>query len=80
MFKSAHLYRYRYIVPGMYSETGGVASEDGNVILPWAHDAHHVVIYLHNGGFFPDMIMLTQLNYPRGTRLNVMKRFCICSL
>ena len=55
-------------------------SEEGNVILPWAHDAHYLVIYLHNGGFFPDIIMLTQLNYPRGTRLNAMKRFCICSL
>ena len=78
MFKSAHLYRYRYIV--CVQRRGGFASEEGNVILPWAHDAHYVVIYLHNGGFFPDIIMLTQLNYPRGTRLNAMKRFCIYSL
>ena len=78
MFKSAHLYRYRYLV--CIQRRGGFASEEGNVILPWAHDAHYVVIYLHNGGFFSDIIMLTQLNYPRGTRLNAMKRFCICSL
>ena len=78
MFKSAHLYRYRYIV--CIQRRGGFASEEGNVILiPWAHDAHYVVIYLHNG-FFPDIIMLTQLNYPRGTRLNVMNSFSICSL
>ena len=45
----------------MYSERRvGFASEEGKVILSWAHDAHHVVIYLHNGVFFPDIILLTQ--------------------
>ena len=34
----------------------------------------------HNGGFLPDIILLTQCYYHRGTRLNVMKGFCICSL
>ena len=36
----------------------------------------------HNGGFLPDMIfiLLTQCYYHRGTRLNAMKRFCICRL
>ena len=33
----------------------------------------------YNGGLLPDIIMLTQY-YHRGTRLNGMKRFCICSL
>ena len=34
----------------------------------------------HNGGFLPGIILLTQCYYHRGTRLNAMKRFCICSL
>ena len=34
----------------------------------------------YNGGFLPDTILLTQCYYHRGTRLNAMKRFCICSL
>ena len=34
----------------------------------------------HNGGFLPDIILLTQRYYHRGTRLKAIKRFCICSL
>ena len=34
----------------------------------------------HNGGFLPGIILSTQYYYHRGTRLNAMKRFCICSL
>ena len=34
----------------------------------------------YNGGRLPDIIMLTQSYYHRGTHLNAMKRFCICSL
>ena len=34
----------------------------------------------YNGGLLPDIIPLTQGYYHRGTRLNDMKRFCICSL
>ena len=34
----------------------------------------------YNGGLLPDIILLTQCYYHRGTRLNVMKMFCICSL
>ena len=34
----------------------------------------------YNGGLFPDIILLTQCCFHRGTRLNAMKRFCICSL
>ena len=34
----------------------------------------------YNGGFLPDMILLTQCYYHRGTRLNAMKRFCLGSL
>ena len=31
----------------------------------------------YDGGFLPDIILLTQCYYHRGTRLNAMKRFCI---
>ena len=34
----------------------------------------------HNGELLPDIILLTQCYYHRETRLNAMKRFCICSL
>ena len=34
----------------------------------------------HNGGLLPDIILLTQGYYHRGTHLNSMKRFYICSL
>ena len=34
----------------------------------------------YNGGLLPDIILLTQYYYHRGTRLNAMKGFCICSL
>ena len=34
----------------------------------------------YNDGFLPDIIMLTQCYYHRGTRLNAKKRFCLCSL
>ena len=34
----------------------------------------------YNGGLLPGIIMSTQYYYHRGTRLNAMKRFCICSL
>ena len=33
----------------------------------------------YDGGFLPDIILLTQRYYHRGTRLNAMKRFCIFS-
>ena len=34
----------------------------------------------YDGGFLPDIILLTQSYLHRGTCLNAMKRFCICSL
>ena len=33
----------------------------------------------YNGGFLPDVILLTLYYYHRGTRLNAIKRFCLCS-
>ena len=37
-------------------------------------------VQYNNDGFFPDIILLTQCYSHRGTRLNAMKRFCICSI
>ena len=34
----------------------------------------------YNGGLLPDIILLIQCYCHSGTRLNAMKRFCICSL
>ena len=34
----------------------------------------------YNGGLIPDIILLTQCYYHRGTRLNAIKRFRICRL
>ena len=34
----------------------------------------------YKGGFLPDIILWTQCCLHRGTCLNAMKRFCICSL
>ena len=34
----------------------------------------------YNGGFLPDILLSTQCCLHRGTCLNAMKRFCICSL
>ena len=34
----------------------------------------------YNGGLLPDIILLTQCYFHRGTRLYAMKRFRICSL
>ena len=34
----------------------------------------------YNGGLLADSILLTQGYYHRGTRVNAMKRFCLCSL
>ena len=34
----------------------------------------------YNGGLLPNIILLTQCYFHRGTRLHAMKRFSICSL
>ena len=34
----------------------------------------------YNGGLLPDIILLTQCYFHRGTRLNATKRFCLSSL
>ena len=42
--------------------------------------AINVISVQYNGGLLPDIILLTQCYFHRGTRLNAMKRFCFCSL
>ena len=49
-----------------------------NVFLVSLHAINVNVQY--NGGFLPDIILLTRCYLHRGTCLNAMKRFCICSL
>ena len=49
-------------------------------VLSGVPTAINVIVQLHNGGFLPDVILFTQCYYHRGTRLNVIKRFCLCSL
>ena len=43
----------------------------------YGHNLSNVRSVQYNGGFLPDMILLTQCYYQRGTRLNAMKRFCL---
>ena len=50
-----------------------------NVFLVSLHGEINVNVQ-YNGGLLPDIILLTQCYFHRGTRLNAMKRFCICSL
>ena len=38
-----------------------------------------IISVQYNGGLLPDIILLTQWYFHRGTRINAMKRFCICS-
>ena len=45
----------------------------------WPGMAINVRVH-YNGGFLPDIILLTQGYYHRGADLNAMKRFCLCSL
>ena len=39
-----------------------------------------VNVQQYNGWLLPDIILLTQCYFHRGTRLNATKKFCICSL
>ena len=66
------------------------------VITTMFHDVLHIFCFVllfvwcpcmainvsvqYNGGLLPGIILLPQCYYHRGTRLNAMKRFCICSL
>ena len=46
-------------------------------VFPFVGVANVSVQY--DGGFLPDIILLTQFYYHRGTRLDAVKRFCIFS-
>ena len=48
--------------------------------LQQCDDNNNVISVQYNDGLLPDIILLTQCYYYRETRLNAMKRFCICSL
>ena len=50
-------------------------------VFVWSRCMAINVTVQHNGGFLPGIILLAQCHYPprRGTRLNVMKRFCIAA-
>ena len=51
-----------------------------NVMFFWCPCLAINVSVQYNGGFLPDIVLSTQCYFHRGTRLNAMKRFCICSL
>ena len=38
----------------------------------WLFMAINISVQQYNGGLLPYIILLTQVNYPRGTRLNTM--------
>ena len=58
-----------YIVPGLF------------LLAFWCPCMAIDVSVQYNGGLLPDIIRLTRCYFHRGgTRLNAMKRFCICSL
>ena len=42
--------------------------------------AINVSVQQYNGELLPDILLLTQCYYHRGTCLNAMKGFCLCSL
>ena len=46
----------------------------------WLCIVINISVQQYNGGFLLDIILLTQCYYHRGTHLNAVKRFCICSL
>ena len=52
----------------------------GLVCLLFLHGDYCNVSVKHNGGLPPDIILLIQCYNRRGTRLNAMKRFGLCSL
>ena len=42
--------------------------------------AIHIISVQYNGGLLPDIILLTQGYYPRGTRLNTMFKYHVVVL
>ena len=76
-------FRDRGSARGCYAAdvTEEIQFDDVLVCLPfcWCPCMAINVSVQYDGGFLPDIILLTQCYYHRGTRLNAMKRFCIFS-
>ena len=63
-----HCLMVYYIVSGLF------------LLFFWCPCMASNVSVQYNGGFPPDIILLTQCYYHRATRLNAMKRFCISAI
>ena len=50
------------------------------LVVFWCACMAITVSVQYNGRLLPDIILLTQCYYHRGTRLNAMKMFCLCGL
>ena len=81
-FVSTAYYVQQYIVTTMFDDRcNTVHSLFVFLLFFWCPCmAINVVSVQYNGGLFPDSTVDSMLLPHRGTRLNVMKRFCICSL
>ena len=62
-----HCLMVYYIVSGLF------------LLFSWCPCMASNVSVQYNVGFLPDIILLTQCYYHRGTRLNAIKRFCVFS-
>ena len=52
----------------------------GRGLIGQCEEHNKIVTEQYNRGLLPDIILLTQCYYHRGTRLNVMEMFCLCRL
>ena len=80
--RRGHIYPYsfRSVVEAAsfyFSSVFGINSV--HTLFLWPCTAINVSVH-YNDGLLPDIILLTQCYYHRGTRLIAMKRFCLCSL
>ena len=70
--KKTHTHTYIYPTSGVYAFRCIFGVPAG----VWKEEK----VVQYNGGLLPDIILLTQCYYHRGTRLNAMKGFCLCTL
>ena len=80
MFASLSLILYWYEVgmlkvPAMYYIISVLF-----LLFVWCACMEINVSVQYNGELLPNIILLTYCYYHRGTRLNALKEFCICSL
>ena len=69
----------------IFSIVSPIFLQSGTVCVPscrltYSNKCTVLIFFKNNGGLLPDIILLIQCYYHRGTRLNAMKRFCLCSL